>query len=609
MKKKRVILLGALSASCICAIALTSVMTSGGSNFLSASNEETWSHYDGVANTFGKRGIKEYWVSCSSHTHQFTKPLVDDKFIEDKGAPSQDFIDDLAADDDRLLQSYVKYIDFEDDAKTYPFFNLGKSTNIKSVTVQSDVGYNGSKCLVIEANDETKDRGLFFTKEYLDDVFADSSVKALEFDAKGDAASSNFRHRTGGSNVCYHQNQNGWGLKTEWTTFSYTREMYEVDATTGAAVIWGTMSGKLYVDNIKAATKDQKADNYSVTKKFVTMDAMGEHTHSGQDWLLKNAFINETDIKLWTTNADGITAIDYPTDIKTEGSRSLHFHKKDGNVLNFGVSTRIINSLDDAGITFEIMASTDIGPANFQKFAAPRSSGNTSGDYTLHANKWTTVTIKKENIRDCSPAYVFSLTGTNGMKEMDVYIDNIRPATPVDSTKVIDFEDNGMFTFDTTYKEFGVNFKSGNVANPTPYSNLRDTGNAKFWINNPNGALGDISINHEKTTDGSGSLKIEVLDPSKSFFFFINKSINTNYIAVGDSIAFDVYNDCLGNISLGAAGTAGRSSGVTCPRRQWTTVSFVKGAEKADQFFRLHEAGAGSTGSFYIDNIRIVKAA
>lgn len=601
-KKKTIISLSFLSATAVLAGVIGVQAGTAANTNMNATDTAAWRHYSAVNAGLGRKGIKEYWTDCAGHT-TITDPGVT---ATDFGAPDQNFINRLGKDDERLVKAHSKLIDFEDESTTYPFYDLSKSTNVKSVTVEDGVGVNGSKGLVIEASDVSKDRGLFFKKEFLDEIFADSSIKELKFEAKGEVASSNFRHQNSAkSNICYQQNQDGWGLTTQWQSFSFDRAMYEDIQATGGFVIWGTVGGKIYVDNIQPLTKDIKADTMRIT-----MDELGKINRSGNDSVIYNAYSNAlTDMKVWTSKTanEGVT-VDYSTSVKSEGTRSLHVYKPADCEICLGVTNRLVDNCDPDGVTFDILTTVGVGPANFKKFQN-RTSTSINGDYTLAANKWTTVTVPYNNIRDCGDGrdYVFQMTGTDGKKEMDIYIDNIRPAKRTTDT-IIDFNDNGMFTYDTTYSEFTSKFVKGNDVNPINASNLRDTGKADFWINNPNGA-GTIAFDYTTTKEGVGSLRFDITDGTKGFYLFFNKSVNTNFVAIGDSVVFDVYSECVGNITLGQANTAGRSSGTVCKPFEWTTVTLTKTESKADQFFRLHEGAAGSTGSFWIDNIRIVKAA
>ena len=41
-----------------------------------------WNHYDAVAPTLDDSGIKEYWVNCETHEHQFTAPTGDVEIVD-----------------------------------------------------------------------------------------------------------------------------------------------------------------------------------------------------------------------------------------------------------------------------------------------------------------------------------------------------------------------------------------------------------------------------------------------------------------------------------------------------------------------------------------------
>ena len=73
------------------------------------SSDEVWNHYTGVDATLEKKGIKEYWVNCTTHESVFSAPASD--HIVDMGAPSESFINSLPDNDPRLLARYLKGID------------------------------------------------------------------------------------------------------------------------------------------------------------------------------------------------------------------------------------------------------------------------------------------------------------------------------------------------------------------------------------------------------------------------------------------------------------------------------------------------------------------
>ena len=72
--------------------------------------QEVWNHYSMVAPTETEKGIKEYWVSCDSHTYSFVEPQSGT--IYNKGTPSSEFINSLEAGDSRLYDPYGNYLYF-----------------------------------------------------------------------------------------------------------------------------------------------------------------------------------------------------------------------------------------------------------------------------------------------------------------------------------------------------------------------------------------------------------------------------------------------------------------------------------------------------------------
>src|SRR5574344_1216100 len=117
MNKKVGLLLGTVTAALV--LAAVSTPSNPTKDFLvglKAFDTTRWSHYAAVNPGIGTKGIKEYWVSCGEgHEHTFTKPNVDNSLIDEKGAPSQTFIDSLEANDNRLLEALYTLYDFEDE--------------------------------------------------------------------------------------------------------------------------------------------------------------------------------------------------------------------------------------------------------------------------------------------------------------------------------------------------------------------------------------------------------------------------------------------------------------------------------------------------------------
>ena len=179
MKKKTNLLFVGTSLLVVAAAAGTAFSTLKMSGVW-GTDDTVWNHYSAVAASLGVRGIKEYWVSCDDHSHQFTAPISE--HIVNKGAPSREFIDSLDVEDDRLIE-YKRYYDFSD--RHLPSF-ITPNRNVSAVVAE-----NGRVEISVTANDY----GVNIGKEYLDIVFADPNVDAIAFDAfSPDEATSNFRH-------------------------------------------------------------------------------------------------------------------------------------------------------------------------------------------------------------------------------------------------------------------------------------------------------------------------------------------------------------------------------------------------------------------------------
>lgn len=118
------------------------------------------------------------------------------------------------------------------------FIDLSKSQNIKSASISSGDGINERNALKIEIT--AGDFALYINKSYLDEVF-DGDTKALNFYAKSSINNNNFRHRTGGTNICYEVNSknNLNGLTTTYKEFSFTKEMYDAHLESGDYMIYG----------------------------------------------------------------------------------------------------------------------------------------------------------------------------------------------------------------------------------------------------------------------------------------------------------------------------------------------------------------------------------
>lgn len=151
-------------------------------NHLEASVEqEVWNHYSMVAPTETERGIKEYWVSCSSHSYSFFAPKSG--IVYDKGAPSLEFINSLGENDNRLYLPYGNYLyfsfNYDDDSLDYYQVSLSNSSYSKEVYIP--MTYQGLPVKRI--------RGSGFSYGKIQSIIIPEGITTIGYDAFGSCQS------------------------------------------------------------------------------------------------------------------------------------------------------------------------------------------------------------------------------------------------------------------------------------------------------------------------------------------------------------------------------------------------------------------------------------
>ena len=119
----------------------------------------------------------------------------------------------------------------------------------------------GSKALKFTATSST-DITIPLNKDVLDDMFADSSVTALEFRAKGSKNNLNWRYKKpDGSGQVQYENPSYGGLNKDfWKSFKYSREIYtECGGTNRPIIVSGMQSGDwVLLDDFRTCTREWK---------------------------------------------------------------------------------------------------------------------------------------------------------------------------------------------------------------------------------------------------------------------------------------------------------------------------------------------------------------
>lgn len=571
MKRKKVFLIGLTTFTLsVGAIALLAANPELGLLRTLGTNDEVWNHYSGVDATLESKGIKEYWVSCSSHTHQFTAPSTGT--IVDQGAPSQSFIDSLSDNDDRLIGRYLRGFDFDDGANPYITIKSG----FDSLEVVNGEGIRGSKAL--RATRSTNgDSFLKISKAYLDKIFADPNVKALSFAAKAHNPTNNFRHITvdasyvnNNSDIisCFEINNSNWGITTEYKTFYFTRGVYSQMNMDNTNLDWFVKFGAgsvlpqyLYLDDFRICGNDYY--DYTVT-------SLDNGYWDPTNMQLKDPVLNQ---RMFSVSGQ-VENVGFDYSSFTDGARSFRFDKKNGYSAYY-ISMNIVNQMSsDDYLTFDMYGTTALHCSNGAIFSG---MNHQFLEQNFPAGKWVTLKMLKSEITTDGRFLVLqgSATGT-------YYLDNFR----INSTKQ-SFEHH---PFISTFGDY-TNITHYYIADATASSTLRDSTQDQIFLTEW-GFVKGIELTTEKATDGAYSLKFTCsgsgpMRISAQWFKFLMFDTST--------ISFDIYSE---NMNF-----SGIFAGVT--RGQWCKVTVTKAdCASFNNNGRICTSGT-SSGVMYIDNLTV----
>ena len=342
MNKKKIIF-GTAFLTAVLAVSVAAATATGGLlKFARSEDNALWRHYSAVPATLDSKGIKEYWVSCLTNEHQFTAPSSSN--IQDMGAPSQQFIDSLANNDDRLVAKTWQVISFENDSDINLISSLRNGFNTKTV-VDTAGATDGTHALKLTWKDGTGE--FMVAKSYLDKAFADPNVTAVKFDAKATDASVNFQYITNttgaaGDVVTRYEPRTevGYGITTEWKTFSWTRALYNnlvsyptQYSTIKHAFMWMSLSSggldyntfEFYLDNIRPVYNSDTLGGFEGGRLNTSSTSPDFRDFDGKQFLVvefQSAYIDKYSYEF-----------DYTS--KTEGNRSIKLHKASGGYVFF----------------------------------------------------------------------------------------------------------------------------------------------------------------------------------------------------------------------------------------------------------------------------------
>lgn len=420
MKKKNILLISTLSLSALTAFG---VLAGAASTKLLAANEEvTWNHYSAVAPTADTKGIKEYWVSCSSHEHQFTAPTGDDVVV-DKGAPSQEFIDALEKTDDRLVAAYQKAITFEDNVLP-AIFTASSNSNI---SVTDEAASEGNYSLKVTATGNNAKVSV--DRAYLDAIFASvDDPEVILFDAKVSVETASFYsssktrqwgvfpYEVNGSGVS-HQLRNN--LRNQWKTFTFTKERLD-DLNTDNAMFWfdeSTGAATLYIDNIRIGKNFDAAS-------YVSYERNGIHKQDAANYAIQNNTDSEWKLD-GLVNGANLSTVEITDARSSDGPSSLHVVSNSGSDLYVYASSDMYDAAkaQNTGILYDLYcASNDVMHIYGTDAVLPHPYINAD-----NTGKWTTVFIPNSALEKVG-SYVRLFQTRNNTFNFDMYFDNVRLA-------------------------------------------------------------------------------------------------------------------------------------------------------------------------------------
>ena len=612
MNKK--IIFGIFGLTSALAVGVAALSTSSGLLKIGKSTDGViWNHYSAVPADFNSKGSKEYWVSCSTHEHQFSAPASGT--IVDKGAPSQQWINSLSENDDRLVAAYKRLVDFEDGK--YDLFSPSSNTQLSLDTTN---GVNGSKALKASCKDNSGSLNINLNKDYLAKVFEDPSVKSLAFYAKGSIESSKLRARP--SAIFYEQDGTGFGVSTNYKVFYLTRSTYNtmVSANDFMFVQYypgGETGLDMYLDNFKLCYTD-----------YTTYTSNGfengrYYKNSDTNWIYRHAKNNQADFQITgsASNSIGSSELDYS--VFSEGVSSIKVVKTAAQVnFYFGGSSNFKPAnLPDEGIYVDFrsdnrwneswhetsgsvtVGSLSTGTNGALVYPFTVSAPASRSGVTNIQEQWQTFHLKKSDITSDGRFLIMpgGATGTT-------YVDNIRFANgPIESFEnayaYVGGVSNNVFAGATSYP---FNAEVGTSVRPDSKHDYLFT---TEWGNVNEGKIPDASITDERASDGNYSLKLTL---SNSKPLRINPSYEQMLIREGGKLTFDVYSDDLADNKLSFTTLGGNVKSIT--KGQWTTIEleladFLKSGATTYHTEGRFTEGAFGVGTIYVDNIRYVSAA
>lgn len=433
---------------------------------------------------------------------------------------------------DCVIQPAYTEIEFK------PFVDFESEDDLALVQVNkgtaSIVELDGSHVLKVTPNNQTIDVTLF--KDYLDEMFEDTKVKSVKFDAKSDGNHNNFR-RVG--DITY---DNDWadsstgtssGVNTIWKTFTFDRDFYENLCTNGGSMIHSESLGTdaVYFDNFKVSSRDTKSNLYQdmeggTIRKVSDSDirVYGYSRSSGAFVTSASAY----DFYIHGANDSATFEASWSYDIKSQGRRSLKIVHDNVNTVNIDVNIEMAQRAKADGIKIDVLWDGTIAGRDQINYIQV-GNGFVNSPNNLFTGKWRTVYITKSYLNGLSGNYATILRLAGSQCDGTFYIDNIRPY----------YENEGFEDCSLGVSEQNVEVSPINAPNSQfrGGSNRRDYNDHIFYINGAAVVYEEACFTTEYHSEGCKSLKYVHGSNNTTFNIYLNKTlIGDNLDAAGISI-------------------------------------------------------------------------
>ena len=290
--------------------------------------------------------------------------------------------------------------------------------NVSSLSISNEAATFGEKSLKITVGTDLEwcDYGVIFSKQYLDDTFSNPDIVAITFDAIGCKHTSNFRARINNYNTTYEQNNDNYGLDTQWKKFSFRRAYYEAYVD-GDAMIYGRYQNGdyLYIDNVVPVTEELTSFGFENGYLDETNKIYKSAGHSNSDPAPEQIF------KI-LPGSTTISNLGFDYNDKSEGNRSLVFDKSGGYIALY-LSEAIKNSLGDNGfVQFDFKTSIAYNSNPSVKNITDGMNNPLGGaGYQIPKDVWMTITFTNSQLTNDGRFFIIQ-----GSPAPTLHFDNIR---------------------------------------------------------------------------------------------------------------------------------------------------------------------------------------